>query len=588
MQQEESSYQKKRERKYSSFNTETDPTLFFYLLRKNLQWIGLVIFICIISAYLLLRYTVPVYQSSLTFQVGSINTANQVLEVDNFYEKSDLEKDVEILKSKLLFKRAISHLPLDVTYFNKGKILNFELYKSSPIKVIYQIKDSSILGEKFYVKLLDNKTFELSENNDLVGKFKIGEKISTKKYDLTIFLVNSNFRDKNILNFNDDGLFFVINSLDNLTNSYVGNLSVIPLNVSAKTISISFQCGNAVKAKDIVSTIAEEYINYDIEERSKSSKKVLEFIDNQLQKYYNKLKLSESKIEDFQKSTNYKGTELSNVYLDRSSKLEDDIVDIDLQRNVLLEIQSAINKDFKNKDIYQLLPILAGTDYGSDISSLVSDLKELLVKKENLLFEVTDGSEAIKSIDHKINVQKNILFQSINSLISKFNNRKKESLIKVHEIESKYLNVPAKELEYARLQRVLSIDEKFFTMLMEKRTEYSISEAGFVSQHKILDKALIPFSPVSPNKRLFYFMGILIGFTLSLMMLIIKYILKNTITSAEEILKHCYSSVGILGIVPRYRYDIPVSQLVVNKNPKSIIAESFRSIKSGYFRFRYA
>ena len=35
-----------------------------------------------------------------------------------------------------------------------------------------------------------------------------------------------------------------------------------------------------------------------------------------------------------------------------------------------------------------------------------------------------------------------------------------------------------------------------------------------------------------------------------------------------------------MGIVPKYKKDIPVSQLIVNINPKSLIAESFRSIRT--------
>jgi capsular exopolysaccharide synthesis family protein len=46
----------------------------------------------------------------------------------------------------------------------------------------------------------------------------------------------------------------------------------------------------------------------------------------------------------------------------------------------------------------------------------------------------------------------------------------------------------------------------------------------------------------------------------------------------NEIFKHL--SVPMLGIVPNYRDTIPISQLLVDKKPKSIIAESLRSIRS--------
>ena len=67
--------------------------------------------------------------------------------------------------------------------------------------------------------------------------------------------------------------FFTINNIEHLTNSYISRLNVYPLNSLAKTISLSFQDNNAVKTADVLTALANEYIVYDIEERSKSSKK---------------------------------------------------------------------------------------------------------------------------------------------------------------------------------------------------------------------------------------------------------------------------------------------------------------------------
>ncbi len=570
----------RKSRKHSTFNTESDPILFLHLLRKNLMWFGIIILLCLIAVFIYLRYTVPIYESKLTFQVGTLNTANQVLDVNNFQENNDLAKDVEILKSKLLFKRALEKVQVDVTYHNKGKILTNELYKSTPIKVEYTIKDSSVIGVPFYVNFIDKNSFQLLEDNKLLGTFKNNVLIHHPKVDLKIKLLVEKLALDEFENFQNSGLFFRINNIESLTNTYINRLSVFPLNSSAKTINIAFQDNNSLKATDIVTAVANEYIKYDIEERSKSSKKVLEFINNQLDKYYNKLKISENKIEDFQKDNNYKGLELSSTYFERTNKIEDDLIDLDLKTSVLIEIKKSITKELKNSNVYNLLPILAGTEYEGDISDMIDKLKELLVKKENMRYEVTGDSEALKALDYKIDVQKKLLYDSISILIEKFKTQKKELIKKIDEIDKKFLNAPAQELEYARLERVLSIDEKFFTLLMDKRTEYSISEAGFVPQHKILDEALVPNIPVYPKKEIFYILALVIGIVLSLIMLIIKYVLKNTISSIDEIIRQSYASIGILGIIPKYKYDIPVSQLVVDKNPKSVIAESFRAIRS--------
>ena len=568
-----------KSRKRSNLNTESDPILFFHLLRRNLIWFAIIIAICIVAAFVYLRYTAPIFESKLVYQVNTLNTANKVLDVSEFQEINNLAKDVEIIKSKLLFKRALYRVPIEVSYFYQGEILTNELYKSTPIKVDYTIKDSTIIGVPFFIEFTDKYKFKLKENDKQIGEFEVNSTINLDKVDMKINLL-SKVNTGNYRLLKDGNLFFTINSHEGLTNTYIPNLSVFPISVAANTINTSFKDNNPEKSKDIITAIANEYNTYDIEKRSKSSKKALQFIDNQLDKYYNKVKLSESKIQEFQEGTNYSSMDRSTSYFDRSNKLENELIDIDLQNSVLVEIKKSISFSSKDIDVYDLLPILAGTDYVGGIMSLITSLKELLLEKENMQFEVTKDSEAIKSLDHKIEVQKKVLFESINSSINNLSLKRAEIITKISEVDNKFLKVPAQELEYARLQRVLSIDEKFFTLLMEKRTEYSISDAGFVTQHTILDRALTPTIPVFPNKNMFLLFGFIIGLVLSLILLLIKYILKNTISSVDEIIRHSYAQISVLGIIPKYKHDIPVSQLVVNKNPKSIIAESFRAIRS--------
>lgn len=577
---EENEYNKKSEA-ISNFNTELDIILLMQLFKRNLFLFIAIITCCIIVAFFYLRYTVPLYQSQLVLQVGSKNTADQVLKVDNFQEQEDVAKDVELLKSKFLLKRALSTLPLDISYYNEGKFLTFELYRNSPVNVQYLIKDSSIFGVPHYLELTNNNKFKLLEGDKLIGEFTSGEKIQTNRLELSISFNNYEEAKLSQSDIKNTKLFFTINNIENLTNSYISRLNVYPLNPLAKTISLSFQDNNAVKTADVLTALANEYMVYDIEERSKSSKKVIEFLDDQLDKYYNKVKISENSIEEFQKTNKLSDIDkFSSLYVERVNKLENQLIDFDLQKNVLVEINNSLKGKIKEINVYNLLPILSGTEYEARITMLITDLQGLLVQRQQMLTEATKESDLLKLHDQQIETQKEVLFKSISSLVEKLSYRRQEIVRKIEEIQNKYLNVPAKELQYARLQRVLSIDEKFFTLIMERRTEYSISEAGFVPQHTILDKAVVPSVPFSPNKKIIIITGILLGVVISLVILILKYVLKNTISTIDEITKHANSAVGVLGSVPIYSREIPVSQLVINRDPKSIISESFRSIRT--------
>ncbi len=67
---------------------------------------------------------------------------------------------------------------------------------------------------------------------------------------------------------------------------------------------------------------------------------------------------------------------------------------------------------------------------------------------------------------------------------------------------------------------------------------------------------------------------------LSVLFAVIKYLMHDQITSLNEITKLSSATIGILGIVPKYKSNIPISQLIVDKSPKSKITESFRTIRT--------
>ena len=68
------------------------------------------------------------------------------------------------------------------------------------------------------------------------------------------------------------------------------------------------------------------------------------------------------------------------------------------------------------------------------------------------------------------------------------------------------------------------------------------------------------------------------AFLLSLGLIIFRYVFFNEIRNIKDIVK--YTDAGVLGIIPKYKKEIPVSQLIVDKKPKSLIAESLRSVRT--------
>ncbi len=569
----------------SNFSGEFELGLFIYIARRSILWVLLFFCTSLFIAYTYLRYTPPVYESTGVIQLQSSNQANKLLNIENFSGETDngLAEGVEVLRSRVFLKRVLAKLPLEISYYTEGTFRANELYKSSPYSVEIKTNNEKITGTKIYVDFKDNKQGIIS--------FDFAGKKHSKTYETGVWVRFPDIEIKlNIENYSEienqqnlvkqNAYYFIVKNIDGLVDEYFPQLDVKLMNEQAKTIIISFKDFNPQKAADIVSKMSEEYSSFDKEHKGESSKSVIGFIDSQLEMVYAKLKLSENDIQTFKKNYNVNAdVGLASSNFERLNFYEDQITSMELETNVLDKIEKNINNS-KSIDTFSLLAMLSGTSSESAVSSTVETLHRLLVQKEDMLTVAKPNSQDIKLINDQIVFQENLLKASLKSVKENLEIKKQNLIKKSSEFENKNDKLPENEIEYGRLQRLFSINEKYYTLLLEKKTEYAITNAGFVSQSIELEKAVPANSPVSPNRRVTYLIFALISLLLSLILILVRYLSHNVINSLNEITKHTNASISILGIVPKAKQDIPVSQLLVDKNPKSLIAEAFRSVRT--------
>ena len=98
------------------------------------------IFICLLSGYLYLRYTVPQYQAAATIFVKDEKKGSLESELSAFSDlgltrgiKSNVDNEIEIIKSRTIIEKAIKKLDLNVEYFNEGRVKSVEMYTDKPV-----------------------------------------------------------------------------------------------------------------------------------------------------------------------------------------------------------------------------------------------------------------------------------------------------------------------------------------------------------------------------------------------------------------------------------------------------------------------
>ena len=284
-----------------------------------------------------------IFDASSTIQIVTNNEASKILNINGSNTESVLAGDVELMRSNVFLNRALSKLPLSISYFFKGTFKVNEHYKMSEYSADIKVVNEDIYYVPIYIKFLNSKNYSL--NYSIKGK-KVSKVYRYNTWgDFGDFQLKLNPQNINSLMSaskglgSKDGYFFKINDPANLAKDYVKKIDIIILNIAAGTIQISFQDNSPQKSADVVNVIAEEFKYYDVEKKSESSKKILEFIDLQLSKVYETLKDYESQIQNLKKelrATNI--PDYSKIYVDKLNEFETQLADIKLQSSILREV----------------------------------------------------------------------------------------------------------------------------------------------------------------------------------------------------------------------------------------------------------
>ncbi len=544
----------------------------YAILKRSLVWILIIMVVTNVLAFLVLRWTKPVYQASSNLKIDFKNEAN-ALGIDSRFTDQNLNNisgEIELLRSNLFFSKVIDNIDLDVSYFTPGNVLNDEKYRSSPIRVECNLKTGKYFDEPIRVRFEENNSFSLllneEESPSLKGTF--GTKISSQDFDLVLH--KTGYFDS----YNQGECFFIVNSEASLISYLSKNLTVAPLNLKANTISISFKDYNQRKALDIVEVVDSTYLEYSISEKAQENNQKITWLDNELSGIEKKLEGLEDYFEDF-------------TVKNRTNDLDSDIAkilgvinEIDTQLTATRKQIAYINK-FEKNFVGDSVPINILTNSETFPPLLNDKIEAFNVKLErfnNTKLNYSANTHVYKKAEGEIVSDQKIIYNALMEYRSQLNQNLQDLLRLRAQMEEIFQGLPSKSTDFNKTKRFYGIYEQLYLNLMQTKIEFEIARAGTKNNIIILSNAYVHPDPVSPKKVLFHGIGVVSGLLFSLMFIGIRYVLNNRITNVTELER--LTGATILGSIPKYNTDKGIVNFLVHKMPKSSVSESLRTIRT--------
>ncbi len=551
-----------------------DPNKAMVAIRKSLPWVVIIFCVATGIAYMYIRYTPSVFESSSLIKLDEKSEAS-ILGIGSSLPSdpsSGMSGQLEILKSDVFLGKVADVLNYEISYYLKGSILEEERYDHSPFLVEVLSDKSTLASQSIRIRLIDEFKYELSKLNSdqekVVGFYN--QPIHYNGIKLQVFQNGAYSDDYKHLFF-----YFRINSKSKVIKLLKNNLKVNVENPSARTIRISMVDRNKHKARDFIAAVDTIYLKYSIAAKNQALEQKLLFLESQL-------KITEKKIDNYE--TYFENFVVQHRTLDLNSELGESLQrlnQLDTQRyflkNNIIKLGVFLDHVRKEKDI-TFNPFT--NEYLPDIlKSSVTDYLSQYEKTKSISRSYSNKSTASSLIQEELKESR----ESLIWLIEEYLKVQKETLGELNKnrkiFEAELFRLPAMKNSYNKKRRFYNLEVEFYFSLIKTRAEMEITKAGTVTNYTVLSPPSLPFSPLKPNKDLIYIVALLVSLVLSLLFITAKYLINNQILSQKEM--ELLTSVPILGSIPFYRKEkLPLTKLVVNGNPKSAISEAMRSIRT--------
>jgi capsular exopolysaccharide synthesis family protein len=584
-------------------NKEHEIDLKSWLFKFKSKWylFASFTFITLAVAYVYVKSSERIYAFHSTILLGDQQTgskkAQELLEILHVQNKGiKVEDEIGLLMSADMIKDALQKLDFSTSYYKVPdhwlntvfEVIIEEQYEHKPYAVKLDTMATQLVDVPFEIRILNDQEFELTVEGENIPRYNFSNhqvlgyvpEIHFKK----VLKFGQPYSDENMRftitrSTKEDGVapakkhFFIFNSLESQVGQRLSTLHIEPIERESRVLELSTKGSIPEKEMLFLNTLMETYVERDLEEKNQNGRKTLAFIDSQISSLSDSLKQSKQALSTFRSANRISNIDVqSNSTYERLQLLEVDKAKLNTDKQYYAAILSEIkdNEGFTEA----VSPAVAGVQ-NPILSNLFLELSQLNNQKAGYKASATQINPMLKEVDGKIASVRRAIIANLENLISSANISIKDVEKRIASLEATLAKQPEHERRLADLKGQAEFVDKKYEFLQEKRAEAAISLATNTTDKKIVDQASFRgHGPVNAAPRIIYMLALVVGLIIPAALIVLLDNVDNTIKGTNDI--SSITNIPFLGVIA---HGTKADKLAVKNNPKSAIAESFRSIR---------
>lgn len=367
-----------------------------------------------------------------------------------------------------------------------------------------------------------------------------------------------------------------------LEDRIIAMMTVSPVK-NSQIVKLSYDSTDPQLAANVANSIAENYIELNLERRVNAASFAKEFLSKQLADVKSRLEESQVKLNNYAKEKGLFKTGDENapsLTALKISQLSEALGRAETQR---IEAQSIYEQGQKADGAVRVLESSTVQSLKSNLINLQTKYQEqlqvykpsypLMVQLRRQMQKVSEEVEA-----EVLLIKQTVEEASKSTYLAAKNNEQK--LLGELELQKKYLvDQRDKDIGYDTLLREVQTNRSSYDGLLTRLKEVSVAGGVESNNISVLDPALVPFKKYKPNTRLNISLGLVLGLFLGTVVAFLLEFLDDRVKTTDELER--LLGLPLLGMTPSVKGDDPIIHaLMTMDQPASAIAESFRSLRT--------
>jgi capsular exopolysaccharide synthesis family protein len=363
---------------------------------------------------------------------------------------------------------------------------------------------------------------------------------------------------------------------------------------------ISVEDTSADRAMRIANTLAESYIEYNMERKADTTRDASIWLEEQLGTLKTKLESSEVNLHEFKRShdiLNASYEDKQSIASQRLLSLNEALTHVRTHRaeldSRLHSLQEARQK-LANGDLDAMasVPGIAGNVMLDQLNMTRLQLVEEKVAVEQKYLEKHPKRAEVEARLATVNEE---MKREMNKLVRVAETEEKEEADTQRQIEDLIAKAKLEafettqyEIDYNRYKREMEGNQRLYDLVLQRYKDADLAGRLRTNNVQMLDSALVPVNPIKPNKKVILIVAALLGLFGGIGLALLFEYLDNTIKTHDDVER--FLNAPFLGIVPSIREagqeQLSVAErgrnrdLYAHRRPKSSVSECVRAVRT--------